>query len=63
MDISPCHVPASIAARCLGYGPVERFNRARRVGQTALSALCLEVYYRYLPLYERSAARPTDRLK
>jgi hypothetical protein len=22
-----------------------------RVGQTALSAMCLEVYYRYLPLY------------
>ena len=22
-----------------------------RVGQTALSALCLEVYYRYLPMY------------
>ena len=30
-----------------------------RIYSTALSALCLEVYYRYLPLYEKSTAAAT----
>ncbi|MBN1910787.1 MAG: hypothetical protein JW818_13665 [Pirellulales bacterium] len=30
-----------------------------RVYTTALSTLCLEVYYRYLPLYTETAKKPT----
>jgi len=35
------------------WDPVGTYaDRWGRVGQTALGALCLEVYYRYLPMYK-----------
>ena len=36
------------------WNPVGDFSGEwGRVGQTALGALCLEVYYRYLPMYTK----------
>jgi len=50
--------PALLETQCKGgdndgsWDPAEKYGTDwGRVGQTALSAMCLEVYYRYLPMY------------
>jgi hypothetical protein len=56
--------PATSSAR-VHHVPLRRVRigkRYGRLGTTALNVLTLEVYYRYLPLYKRSASGEFEKL-